>query len=150
MSNKIVPVACGAFLLVQVASAAPTTPPSPAASYADECGTCHVAYPTRMLTPSQWGQVLGQLEHHYGVDASLDPATLQGMARHLRTEPAATPSSATTLPRITNQPWFRQEHDEIAAGTMESPAVKSASNCQACHAGAERGDFDEHSVRIPR
>jgi mono/diheme cytochrome c family protein len=28
--------------------------------------------------------------------------------------------------------------------------VKSAANCIACHTQADQGNFDEHTVRIPR
>ena len=47
--------------------------------YADECGSCHVAFPARALPSAQWHRVLSDLEHHYGVDASLDPATAVGL-----------------------------------------------------------------------
>jgi mono/diheme cytochrome c family protein len=54
------------------------------------------------------------------------------------------------LPRITRSNWFVHEHDEIPAATFKSPAVRSAANCSACHTGADRGDFDEHSIRMPQ
>ena len=38
----------------------------------------------------------------------------------------------------------------LPAATWQRPAVKSASNCAACHTRADQGDFDEHTVRIPR
>ena len=120
-------------------------------AYAEECGACHTAYPTRLLRPADWAVVLATLDRHFGVDASLDAATLAAMARQLGVDPAVA-SAATTkaAPRITQQGWFREEHDEISAQAFRSPAVRSSANCSACHAGADRGQFDEHSVRIPR
>jgi len=52
--------------------------------------------------------------------------------------------------RITETPWFRHEHDEVAPAVWKSPKVKSAANCAACHLGAESGDYSEHNVRMPR
>lgn len=130
-----------------VAGAAPATE---ATAYDAECGSCHVAYPSKLLSTSEWGQVLGQLDRHYGVDASLDPESVMKIARHVRAEPASAARGATALPRITTKAWFRHEHDEMGARIFQSPAVKSPSNCSACHLAADRGDFNEHSVRIPR
>lgn len=141
-SILVVAMSAGAF-----AGAAPATE---AAAYDAECGSCHVAYPTRMLTTLEWGQVLGRLERHYGVDASLGPESVQKIARHVRAEPSSAVRGTTVLPRITTKQWFQHEHDEIGARLFQSPAVKSPSNCSACHLAADRGDFNEHSVRIPR
>ena len=52
--------------------------------------------------------------------------------------------------RITQSAWFLRKHDEVPARTWKLPAVKSPSNCVACHARAEQGDFNEHNVRLPR
>lgn len=115
-----------------------------------ECGSCHVAYPAKLLPRAAWGEVLGNLDRHYGVDASLDEATLAAVSRQLappRGQPAA-PDAA--LPRITTAAWFRDEHDEVSAATWRRTAIKSAANCDACHPRAARGDFDEDRVSIPR
>jgi nitrate/TMAO reductase-like tetraheme cytochrome c subunit len=124
---------------------------SPAAVFTEECGACHVAYPGNLMQASDWSKVLGSLDRHYGVDASLDPQALAVVANHLKATAAATKAvdKSQTLPRITTSSWFRNEHDEVSAKTWSSPAVKSAANCAACHPGAERGNFDEHSIRIP-
>jgi len=42
------------------------------------------------------------------------------------------------------------EHGEVPSAVWRSPAVKSAANCAACHTGAEKGDFRERGIRIPR
>jgi nitrate/TMAO reductase-like tetraheme cytochrome c subunit len=115
-----------------------------------ECGSCHVAYPARSLSRAAWGQVLGRLDQHYGVDASLDDASLAAVARQLGTQSGARATTTVALPRITTSSWFRDEHDEVRAADWRRPAVKSAANCDACHPRAEHGDFEEHDVRIPR
>jgi len=124
----------------------------PAAAYAIECGSCHVAYPAKFLSPADWSDVLARLDRHYGVDASLDDKALAALATHLRASPGPTGRTvgARPLPRITTSRWFLGEHDELAAGTWSLPAVHGAANCAACHPGADRGNFDEHQIRLPR
>jgi hypothetical protein len=135
-------------LALTFASTSGAAPPSGADLYASECGSCHVAYPSSLLRRADWSRLIGSLDHHYGVDASLDVDTLQAIARHIGVTPVAA-SNALAQPRITGQPWFRKEHDEVGESTFKSASVKSAGNCSACHPGAERGDFDEHSIRMP-
>jgi hypothetical protein len=126
---------------------------APGTAYARECSSCHVAYPPELLSAGQWQRVLAQLERHYGVDASVDPVqrvTLgTWLGQHAGREPPAGADSAAA-PRITTSRWFIREHREVPAGTWRLQKVGSASRCEACHAGAEQGDFDEHAVRIPR
>jgi len=139
------------FLAHAAAAAVPPTQAVKTTAYAEECGACHTAYPARLLRPADWAVVLATLDRHFGVDASLDATTRAAVARQLSVDPAVA-SAATTKAalRITQQGWFREEHDEISAQLFRSPAVRSAANCSACHADADRGQFDEHSVRIPR
>ncbi len=139
------------FLAHAAVAAVPPTQVAKSSAYAEECGACHTVYPARLLPPADWGLVLATLDRHFGVDASLDATTRAAVARQLGVDVAAA-SVATTkaAPRITQQSWFRDEHDEISAQQFRSPAVRSAANCSACHADADRGQFDEHSVRIPR
>lgn len=146
-----------ALLLGLLASAAEAAPPAatpaatdPRSTWREECGSCHVPYPARFLPANAWQQVLDGLDRHYGVDASLSPAALAAVRRHLgvgaaRPTPA---SSGAALPRITTSSWFRHEHDEIGAATFKR--VRSAANCEACHTDAAQGRFDEDSARIPR
>lgn len=115
-----------------------------------ECGSCHVAYPAKLLPRAAWGEVLGNLERHYGVDASLDEATLAAVSRQLASPTGKPAAPDAALPRITTAAWFRDEHDEVSAATWRRAAVKSAANCDACHPRAARGDFDEDQVSIPR
>ena len=45
-------------------------------AYVEECGSCHVAFPGRMLDADSWRAVNAGLEQHFGVDASVDSKTL--------------------------------------------------------------------------
>ena len=145
-----------AFLAVLLASQADaaTPPASPgtgaAATWREECGSCHIPFPARLLPASGWNAVLDGLDRHYGVDASLAPATVRDIRGYLVARSGPGAARTDGAPRITTSPWFRHEHDEVAPGVWKRPAVRSAANCGACHAGAAQGDFDEDSVRIPK
>jgi hypothetical protein len=124
---------------------------APLPEYTQECTACHVAYPPGMLPAASWQRVISTLPHHYGTDASLD-ATVQTKLTAWVTKNAGTYKRVSEAPpedRITRSPWFVREHREVSATTWKLPAVKSASNCAACHRDADVGDFSEHSVRVP-
>jgi mono/diheme cytochrome c family protein len=120
--------------------------------YKQECAACHVAFPPGMLTAESWRRLLGNLPQHYGTDASLDATTVNELATWLSAN-AGTYKRVREAPpedRITRSAWFIRKHDEVPAAAWKRPAVKSAANCAACHTQADQGDFNEHSVRIPR
>ncbi len=129
-----------------------------------ECGGCHAAFPPALLTAPAWRQVMGALDRHYGTDASLDAATAREIASFLErnagdarrgappavaTNAASAPAS-TPLPRLADSPKFSREHRGIPASTIARPDVGSLANCGACHPAADRGDFSERAVRVPR
>ena len=125
--------------------------PGPAV-YRDECGSCHVAYPAALLQPAQWNVILGRLDRHFGVNASLDATATQQITAYVGA--AAKPASAANitrpeLPRISTQPWFLKEHREWSRGTSGGKA-KPMSDCAACHTQATQGDFSESSLRLTR
>lgn len=129
-----------------------------------ECGGCHAAFPPALLTAPAWRQVMGALDRHYGTDASLDAATAREIASFLernagdarRGAPPAAVKVATgvqappPLPRFADSPWFAREHRKIPASTIARRDVGSLANCGACHPAADRGDFSERAVRVPR
>jgi Dihaem cytochrome c len=120
--------------------------------YKAECSACHVAYPPGMLPAASWKRLMGNLPGHFGVDASLDVATVSsisnwldihaGSYKRMREEPGQD--------RITRSSWFVRKHDEIDPATWKRASIKSASNCAACHTLSDQGNFDEHAVRIPK
>lgn len=121
--------------------------------YAQECASCHIAYPPGMLPAASWQRVMSGLDRHYGTDASLDAESVRQISAWLAANAGThkrVTASAPPEDRITRSAWFLREHDEIATATWKNPAVKSAANCAACHPRAEQGAFNEHDVRIPR
>jgi len=129
-----------------------------------ECGSCHAAFPPALLTAPAWRQVMGALDRHYGADASIDAKTAAEIGAFLERNAgergrAAPPVVASTradiararaLPRITDSAGFSKEHREGPASTIARPDVGSLANCAACHTAADRGDFSERALRVPR
>lgn len=120
------------------------------AVYVEECGSCHVPYPAHGLPAASWRGLMDGLAQHFGTDASLEPAQAAVIRGWLRANAGTRPADRTAPLRITRMPWFLHEHDEVPAALWRSPAVKSPTNCAACHRGADRGVYSEHEVRLPR
>ena len=120
--------------------------------YQQECAACHLAYPPALLPAQSWERIMTNLSDHFGTDASLDVQTTQDISRWLQDNSEGHKAARSSPPqdRITQSRWFKHEHDEIAPDVWLRPKIKSASNCMACHTSADRGDFDEDNVRIPR
>jgi len=131
-------------------------------NWQQECASCHLAYSPALLPQSSWRRVMGGLEQHFGENASLDPATQADILRFLEANAADSGRSrigdkvmqrmdkkAAPL-RITETRWFVKQHDEVSRATWARKSVGSAANCAACHRQAEKGIFDEDTVRIPK
>lgn len=113
----------------------------------NECSSCHIAYPPQYLSRSGWRHVMGQLDKHFGSDASLAPAETRTIAAHLD-RLAATDESrfGAASGRITETRWFARTHDEVPRNAFSANEVKRAANCQACHGNAAKGRFGEHEL----
>ncbi|MGE5093942.1 MAG: diheme cytochrome c [Betaproteobacteria bacterium] len=120
--------------------------------YAQECGSCHVAYPPGMLPAASWQRITAALSRHFGTDASLDAPQLKSISSWLQSN-AGTYRRVDAQPaqdRITRSAWYIRKHDEVRADVWKRAAVRGPSNCSACHPNAAEGSFNEHDIRIPR
>ncbi len=116
-----------------------------------ECGSCHIAYPARLLPAGSWRSTLASLNRHFGVDASVDPVDLKHIAAYLEANAAVGKMAENPPPaQITDAAWFRRKHRKVPAADWKSAQVKSAANCGACHASAEHGDFSERQLKFWR
>ena len=146
-------LALGVSLTPPTRADGPIRPASPAPdAYAQECASCHMAYPPGLLPASSWQHLMDGLTKHFGSDASLDAAAQATISRWLQAN-AGTYKRVREAPpqdRISRSAWFERKHREIPATTFSRPSIKSAAQCNACHGRAEQGDFDDDNVRIPR
>jgi Dihaem cytochrome c len=119
--------------------------------YVSECGSCHVAYPARLLDAGSWRRLMLGLDLHFGSDASLDEPTRRDIQSDLERGAARSARGGFSARdgRISSTSWFRHEHDEVPPGAWRHEKIKSAANCAACHTGAEAGDYSERTLRMP-
>jgi len=155
--NRVIP-ALAACLLASLAHAdgkkffvAGDAPPA----YARECGSCHVAFPPRLLGAEDWRKVMDNLEKHYGDNALIgDPARREitdYLVRNADTDGYSSGANSTRwpLPKLTKTDWFRHEHHKVTNTLWTGPQVRSPANCGACHSRAEQGSFREDEIQMP-
>ncbi len=137
---------CGAMLLVGAGAWAVEPPDTAKPAYVNQCGACHVAYPPGDLPARSWTAIMANLGHHFGEDASQDPATAGLIGQYLAyyaggTEHGGSPDLIQDLPpdrtplRITDLPAWRLHHAAVlhAGAAKLGPGPNSAANCAACH-----------------
>jgi len=140
----------------------PTVAPVNNPQYAEECGSCHMAYPPGLLPARSWQKVMNGLDDHFGENAELSPDVAKTLSDYLtgnasdhatalRSERITRTLQPEQAPlRITELPFFVHEHREIPARVSTgNPKVKSMSNCTACHTRADAGSFTEREISIP-
>lgn len=152
--NSLGAVLLGATAVITSTAAradSPRVAVTPLRAYAQECSTCHLAYPPGMLPARSWQKIMSGLDRHYGSDASLDAATVAEIAGWLQVN-AGTYKRVREQPpedRITRAEWFVHKHREIAPSIWKLPSVRSAANCAACHTGADKGRFNDDNLQVP-
>lgn len=130
-------------------------------TYMKTCGSCHLSYPPDLLPARSWEKILTGIENHYGNNVALDQASEKVISAYLyknaadrsRTERARKVMRSlgnNTPMQITEVPYIMKEHHEINQNVFKREAIRSLSNCSACHVTAEKGVFDDDYVRIPK
>ncbi len=130
--------------------------------YAKECGACHLAFHPQFLPKRSWIKIMNTLDNHFGENASMDEGARTQILSYLVGNSAETSRSKmsrkilssirdTEIPlRISDTPYFKKQHDEFPPDVFKRKSIASPANCAACHPAAEKGDFDEHRVKIPK
>jgi cytochrome c peroxidase len=120
-----------------------------------ECGSCHMAFPAGLLPARSWQKMMGELDNHFGEDASVDAATAKQITTYLVAHAADSTGygdmrrwlrgvSASAAPqRITELPKWVREHREVSPREWTRKEIASKANCVACHVDAERGYFED-------
>jgi len=137
-------------------------PPVTNVKWKAECSSCHMLYHPGLLPERSWKKMMAGLDNHFGENASLDAATRDEITQFLALNSAdkqdnrrssrinqSIPANAAPL-RISETRYFLSKHDELSASTFKRKSIGSASNCIACHQSAEKGNFSESQVRVPR
>lgn len=114
-----------------------------------ECGSCHAAFPPRMLTEENWKKLMSGLDKHFGDNAELSEKDRQTIEDYLvRNAGTGARHSAASL-RITDTPWFVREHRSVSPKEWVHPEVKSKANCHACHKIIGQNRWSERDISIP-
>jgi len=113
-----------------------------------ECASCHIAFPASMLPAASWRRMMGELENHFGDDASVDADTAAAITRYLIDHAGDARGQPGKLLRglrrgdaplrITELPKWVHEHDEVPRSEWTRKA-----NCTACHIDAAKGYFED-------
>lgn len=116
-------------------------------SWRNECGACHTAFHPGLLPAASWEKIMSGLDRHFGSDASLSAKDQASIRQFLVSNAASRGKFARDSgTRISEAGWFVHEHGRV----LSRSGVKSAAQCSACHPDADRGDFNEHAIRLPR
>lgn len=129
------------------------------ATYAEECGVCHIAYPPGFLPQRSWERLLSTLDDHFGENAELSEATVEELARYVYGNSAERTNfkyAAMILEdmwenevplRITETAFVRTRHAQIPRDRVKgNPQIRSLSNCDGCHTRAKEGSFRKHEI----
>jgi nitrate/TMAO reductase-like tetraheme cytochrome c subunit len=140
-----------ALFAMPAGAAKMTMPVDAPKSYEAECASCHLAYPPGLLGQKNWQNIMSSLDKHFGADASIDAKTESEITQWLLKHAATKQKYSAFAPenRITKTSWFIRKHDEVRPDMWKRAGVKSPANCSACHENANKGDFNEDSIRIP-
>ncbi|TAN73718.1 MAG: cytochrome C [Gallionella sp.] len=130
----------------------PLQPAQANARWQEECSGCHIAYAPGLLPAESWRRAMDGLGKHFGTDASLTAGENKEITDFLVNNASNRWRAPTAPLRITESGWFKRKHDsrEVPPDVWKNPLVKSPANCQACHTQAERGDFSERNIKLPK
>jgi hypothetical protein len=127
-----------------------------------ECGTCHIPYQPSLLPGQSWRKIMDGLKNHFGENASLDQGVEKRIAAYLMANAAEKNEyrdwalrglgKADAPLRLTEMPWFVDEHgrhDAFSTDKMSYTKAKSKADCKACHHDASSGNYDDIVMPIP-
>jgi hypothetical protein len=129
--------------------------------YRKNCGTCHFAYQPGLLPARSWLKIVDKPGGHPGGDLSLEKTAKAEIEKYLNQNSAEKTqskrsrkilsSSGVNVPtRISEIPYIKEKHHEIAQEVFLRKSIGSRGNCIACHRTAENGDYDDDNVTIPK
>lgn len=119
------------------------------------CGSCHMAFQASMLPAASWRRMMKELDDHFKEKIELKPAVSKHITEYLVANAGDSKAAGeagrmalkglsqnSTMQRITNTPYFIDEHRFLKNRILEE-WVDSVANCTACHVGAWVGDYKE-------
>lgn len=132
-------------------------------TYVKECGSCHFPYSPGLLPARSWELHMSRMDKHLGEHVNLTPEAAAAIRKYL-VDNAADRSpfegSMTMMERIDPKrtpyrfwdvPLFREMHRVMAEVIDRKPRIKvrTLTNCNGCHQGADSGSFGYEELLIP-
>lgn len=127
--------------------------------YKKECGSCHIAYVPYLLPQNAWQKIMGDLENHFGDDASLqkhdEKQIFSFLSKHsLEYFDTKFRSKIKKEDRdkiiISEHVFYQKAHEKISHKVFKSKEIKSKANCQNCHSDAEEGTFQKNKINFSK
>jgi cytochrome b len=128
-------------------------------TYAQECGSCHMAYPPSLAPSPRWIAIMDGLPNHFGEDATLEPVVMSPIRAYLTmnaaekwdTRAAQELQGSNPLDplRLTATPFWIRMHQGIPESVFKSRAVGAKGACEKCHSDASTGRFDPQDIHVP-
>lgn len=128
------------------------------ATYAKECGACHVPHHPTVAPAATWDAIFANLQDHFGENASLSPELTDKLSAYAVANSSEKwdtrvahvmrkPSKEHPL-RITDAPIWKRIHDHFPNRLFKSKAIGGKLNCTNCHRDAETGVFSPREISI--
>lgn len=131
--------------------------------YKEECGSCHLAFLPGFLPKRSWEKMMATLDDHFGENASLDDDPRQEITTFLVGNAAdaktSTPRSKRIAKmvaesesplRITETVFWQRKHYSIKRYVWKREKIGTKAKCEACHRDADKGQYSEFDVNVPR
>jgi cytochrome c553 len=132
------------------------------AAYKQECSSCHFLYHPGLLPLRSWRELINTSDKHFGENLSLEAKDTEELLKYFidnsadksgtefsRKIKGSIAGDATPV-RITETAYIQRKHRKLKKDVFARPAIKSFSNCGACHTKGAEGDFEEDNVKVPK
>ena len=101
---------------------------------------------------------MGDLENHFGDDASLDEKTNQDILTFLLKNSAETSTMQASwnflnsigdkdIIALSKTTYWERKHKKIPKEVFKKEKVKSVANCKACHSDIEKGLIENENIK---
>src|SRR6476469_323579 len=82
--HRLAAVAASAVLAAPVHASGPKLAAPVHDAWSRECGSCHIAYPPRLLPAASWQAIMQGLDRHFGSDATIDASAASSIGAFLQ------------------------------------------------------------------
>lgn len=132
------------------------------AAYKQECSSCHFLYHPGLLPFRSWEELINKSDKHFGENLALEAKDKDELLKYFKANSAekggtefsrkilGSISGGAVPTRITETPYIQRKHRKLTKEVFARPAIKSFSNCGACHTKGAEGDFEEDNVKVPK